>query len=689
MKDGRNAPCACGSGRKYKQCCGKTLPAAGAEPSLAVQQNLVALFKAGLFPELEVQALALVRRWPLHGPSWNFVGVARLAQKKDAFEALEKAATLLPGDPTAQNNFGNALKERGLLKEAAARFAKAVALRPQHARAYLNLGAVLMDMGRLTESVEASRHALALNPDYLEAMTNLGTALSLLGRSSEAEPFFRRVLAAQPDDPGALSNLGASLSLAGRAGEASQLLRKAVSQDSRTVGAHIGLAVSLGDLGDMSAAEEILRQALTIKPDSLDVRTVLLFVLNYQTGKPPLALLEEARAYGALAAAQAEAFTTWSNPPDPERRLRVGFVSGDFCQHPVAQFMEHVLEDLVQNQAMRLELVAYYTRHYVDAMTERLKGHFSLWRHVAGTQDEALARQIRADGIDILIDLSGHTSHSRLPVFAWKPAPVQMTWLGYLATTGVEAIDYLLADSLVLPESLEGAFTEKILRLPRSYLCFSRPGDDAEVSPLPAATRQAVTFGSFNNLKKLNDDVLDLWARILASMPDSRLLLKARQLADPAVQARLKAFFAARGIAAERLELPGHVASGAHLATYGRVDIALDPFPYPGITTTVEALWMGVPVVTLAGASFMERQGVGLLTHVGLQDWIASDPEDYLARAVSHATDLRALAEIRIGLRDRVQASPFFDRKGFAQDFECSLRGAWHDWCRRQLAITV
>jgi len=649
MKEARNAPCPCGSGRKYKQCCALKAAQPAAGPSAGAQQNLVDLFRAERFAELEKQALALATRWPGHGPSWNFVGVAQLAQRKDAFEALERAATLLPNDPTAQNNFGNALKEKKRLEEAAERFARAVTLRPDHARAHLNLGAVLKDMGRLEDSIVHSRRALALNPDYPEAMCNLGIALSLLGRPLEAAP----------------------------------VLKQALARRARFVEAHIGLGMTLCSLGDLKGAEDELRRALVIDPDSLDARTILIFALNYQPGSPSKLLLDEARGFGAVVARQATPFEQWSNVPDPGRRLRVGFVSGDFCQHPVAQFLEHVLETLKTDQGHRLELVAYHTRPYSDAFTQRLRGHFSVWRDVAKYEDEALAEQVREDAIDILIDLSGHTSHSRLPMFAWKPAPVQMTWLGYLATTGVSAIDYLLADPLVLPEALEGAFTERIVRMPKSYLCFTQPEHDAPVAALPALTEGAVTFGSFNNFNKLNEVVLDLWARILREVPDSRLLIKTRQLADPKMQERVASFFAERGVAADRLRLFGHVSPEAHLAMYGQVDIALDPFPYPGITTTVEALWMGVPVLSLAGDSFMGRQGVGLLTHVGLEDWIAADTDDYLRRAVRHAADLQALGQVRSELRARLQASPVFDRKGFAADFEAVLRQVWTAWCNR------
>lgn len=649
MKDGRNAPCACGSGRKFKLCCGRT--PAGA-PAPEAQQHLVALFRAGLFPELERQAAALVARWPGHGPSWNFLGVAQLAQAKDAFEALGRAASLLPGDPTAQNNFGNALKDRGRLLEAADCFARSIALRPDNPRAHLNLGAVLKDLGRLAESAECSRRALALQPDYAEALSNLGMVLRLQGCPGEAEGIFRRALVAKPD----------------------------------FVAARMGLAMSLCDQGDMHGAEQGLREALAQKPDSLEARSALLFVLNYQPGRAAAELLEEARLFGRAASLTARPFTAWRGAPEAGRCLKIGFVSGDFCQHPVGQFIEHVLAALRSAHAGRLELHAYHAQHYTDELTGRLKPLFKGWRMVAGMSDAVLAEQIHRDGIDILVDLSGHTSHNRLPVFAWKPAPVQMTWLGYLATTGVPGMDYLLADGQVLPAAAEAAFTEQIVRMPKSYVCFTPPLQEAPVAALPAVAQGGITFGSFNNLNKLNDEVLALWARILAAVPESRLLLKARQLADEAVRSRLTGFFETRGVSADRLLLLGHVARDAHLATYGQVDIGLDPFPYPGITTTVEALWMGVPVVSLAGTTFMARQGVGLLTHAGLEDWLADSAEAYVATAVRHAADIEGLARLRAGLRSRLQASPVFDQHAFADDFEAMLRQLWRNWCAGQAA---
>jgi len=280
--------------------------------------------------------------------------------------------------------------------------------------------------------------------------------------------------------------------------------------------------------------------------------------------------------------------------------------------------------------------------------------------------------------VHVLLDLSGHTIHNRLPMFAYQPAPVQASWLGYLATTGVAAIDYLIADSWTLPTTDEASFTEKIWRLPETYLCFTPPEVEVAVSPLPALTEGCVTFGSFNSLTKMTDEVVALWARVLAAVPGSRLYLKTRQLKESAIRQSIIECYAAHGIESDQLILEDVVPGRAeHLATYHRVDIALDPFPYPGITTSAEALWMGVPVLTLAGGRFLSRQGVGLLMNTGLPEWVASDPDDYVARAALHAGDLQGLAALRASLRDRFLASPICDAKRFARHFELALEGMW------------
>jgi predicted O-linked N-acetylglucosamine transferase (SPINDLY family) len=303
---------------------------------------------------------------------------------------------------------------------------------------------------------------------------------------------------------------------------------------------------------------------------------------------------------------------------------------------------------------------------------------------VVQLSDEALAHQIHDDKIDILFDLSGHTAHNRLPVFAWKPAPIQVTWMGYFATTGVEAIDYLIADSWTLLETEEIHFTENIWRLPETRLCFTSPNVDVPLAPLPSLANGYITFGCFNNLAKMNDDVVALWARVLLSISRSRIILKAKQLDEAMVRQSIVERFDIHGISADRIVLEGIEHRANYLAAYHRVDIALDPFPFTGGTTSAEALWMGVPVLTLAGKRFLSRQGVGLLMNAGLPEWIAVDAEDYVDRAILHAGDLTRLVALRNGLRQQLLLSPIFDAPRFACHFEAALRGMWVSWLSHQ-----
>jgi protein O-GlcNAc transferase len=326
----------------------------------------------------------------------------------------------------------------------------------------------------------------------------------------------------------------------------------------------------------------------------------------------------------------------------------------------------------------RLELIAYPTYHEQDELTARIRPYFSAWHPLFGKSDAAAARLIHADGVHVLIDLSGHTKHNALPVFAWKPAPVQVTWLGLPATTGVAEMDYVLGDPHALPPEFESHFSEAVWRMPDSCLCLAVPASPVQVDPLPALAAGYVTFASFNNLTKMTDAVVAVWARILKAVPDSRLLLKTKQLSDPGVCEKTRQRFAACGIAPDRLVLGGTLASrDDHLAAYNKVDIALDTFPYPGVTTSVEALWMGVPVLSLRGDRFMSRTATSIARNAGLPGWVAADEDDYVARAVAFASDLGRLAALRAGLRQQVLASPLFDAPRFARNFEDALWGMW------------
>jgi len=479
------------------------------------------------------------------------------------------------------------------------------------------------------------------------------------------------------------NNLGFTLKAQGKLDEAVVSFRQAIALKPDFAEAHNNLASTLMNQSKMDEAIASFRRALTVKPDFTLARSNLLLCLSYLTNQPHPDFLDETRRYGLKAAEKVrERYSTWNCPAKPDC-LRLGLVSGDLRNHPVGYFLENLLANLDQ---AKIELIAYPTIRQEDELTARIRPRFVGWESLQGMQDEAAADLIHADGVHILLDLSGHTSFNRLPVFAWKPAPIQVTWLGYCASTGIVEMDYLLADPVSVPESHHDQFTEKIWYLPETRLCFSPPeiGDELASTPLPALRNGYITFGCFQNLAKINDTVLATWGRILQLLPQARLRLQNRLLNFPTIREQLQERLAGSGIASERVTLTGSVPRPDYLAAHSQIDIILDTFPCSGGTTTCEALWMGVPTVTLAGNTMLAREGASMLTCADLADWIATDAENYVAKAVAHAADLEKLATLRTGLRRQVLASPLFDGARFARNFEEAMWEMWHRFSAEQ-----
>jgi len=595
----------------------------------------------------------------------------------DAEASCRRALEIKPDFAEAHNNLGITLKDLGRLNDAEASYRRALEIKPDYAEAYNNLGVTLKEQGRFADAEASYRRALEIKPDYAEAYSNLGVTLKEQGRFADAEASHRRALEIKPDYTEAHSNLGNTLREQGRFADAEASYRRALEIKPDYAEAHGNLGVTLQDLGRMEEAEALYRRALEINPDFTEAHSNLLFTLNYAAGHHLSYHLEEACRYGQMAARKAGTrFSAWLCKTQPER-LRVGLVSGDLRNHPVGFFLESVL---AQINPSRIELIAYPTDHKADELTAHIKPYFSVWKSLVGLGDEAAARLIHSDGVHILIDLAGHTAHNRLPMFARKPAPVQATWLGYLATTGVAEMDYLLGDHQATPPENDGHFSEKVWRLPEVWACLTPPDAALEVSQLPALSAGCITFGCFNNLSKMNDAVVALWARVLQAVPASRLFLKTKKLDDPAVCETTLQRFTAQGIESGRLMLEGSSPRAELLAAYNRVDIALDPFPYGGGTTSFEVLWMAVPIITRKGDRFLSRCGQSLAFNAGLVDWIAEDDDDYVAKAVMHTQDLKQLAALRAGLRERALASPLFDAPRFARHLEAALREMWERW---------
>ncbi|MGA7595767.1 MAG: tetratricopeptide repeat protein, partial [Gallionella sp.] len=502
------------------------------------------------------------------------------------------------------------------------------------------------------------------------------------GKPQDAATNFRNVLAIEPNLAEAHFYLGNTLKDIGLLDQAVPSYRQAIKVNPDLFQAHNNLALALQELGQLDSATASYRRAIEIKPDFIDAIDNLLLALNYSDSHSPAHFLEQAHEYGRVVSAKVGArFTSWQCPELPGR-LRVGLVSGDLRKHSVGHFLEGLLARIDPSS---IELIAYPTHQVEDDLTARIRPYFSEWHSLDCKNDEAAARMIHAGGVHILIDVSGHTEHNRLPVFAWKPAPVQVTWLGLPATTGVTEIDYVLGDPHAIPLEFDDHFSESVWRLPDSYLCLAIPDSSITVSTLPASSNGYVTFGSFNNLTKMTDDVVAVWVRILEAVPDSRLLLKCRQLNNPATIEQTRQRFAACGISPDRVMLGGtFVSRDDHLAAYNKVDIALDTFPYPGVTTSAEALWMGVPVLSLRGSRFLSRTAESIACNAGLPDWIAADEDEYVAKAVAFSSDLGTLAVLRAALREQVLASALFDAPRFARNFEDALWGMWQRYPSRQ-----
>lgn len=604
------------------------------------------------------------------------VALADAGRFEEAEACYRRVLTLFPADAMTLNNLAIALKGQGLLAKAEQFCRLAIEFKPDYADAYNTLGATLKEQGQLTGAENAYRRALAIKADYAEALNNLAVVFRAQQRTDEAEEFCRKAILINPDYSNAYITLSNVLTEQGRFVEAEETCRKSLTLNPNRAETHNCLAGALISQGKTSEAIAAFQRALELKPDYSQAHSNLLFTLNYLSTLSPTERLQAAKAFGKSIANKVGArFSSWSCQPNPQR-LRVGLISGDLRNHVVGFFLESILSQI---NPTRIELIAYPTKHVTDETSARLKGFMSEWKPIFDIRDEVSAQLIHNDRLHILLDLSGHTSDNRLPIFAWKPAPVQATWLGYFATTGVAEIDYLLADRAGVPEKNRDQFSESVYYLPDTRLCFTPPQGNILPKEPPACVNGYITFGCFQNLSKLNDDVLQLWGRILALRPNTKLYIQSPQLDAPVARERLIGRLGRHGILAERVTLRGLLEREDYLAAYANVDVLLDTFPYPGGTTTCEALWMGVPTLTLAGDTLLERQGASLLAAAGLADWVASNKNHYVEKAIALTSDIPSLAKLRKLLRKQVFESPLFDAPRFARNLENAL---WDMWTR-------
>ncbi|WP_419731235.1 tetratricopeptide repeat protein [Lichenicola sp.] len=633
--------------------------------------------------------------------------LAELGRPDEAIDAYRAALRLEPDHAAVSFDLGNAFRISGRLDEAAGAYRDALRIRPDFAEAQANLGVVLKDLLRFTEAVTACNAAIRIRPDSADFRYNLGNVLAQMGRYDDAATAYRTAVQIRPDFAQAHANMANALKEVGRLDAAIAACETAIRLAPGSAEAHVNLGTMLrsdgryddalvayetalrinpthataysnlgnvlNDLGRHVDAITAYRTAIRLRPELPEVYSNLLVNSHYQPDIDPRSLLDQARDFAGRFENPVH-HDVWHKPDDPDRRLRIGYVSGDFASHPVGHFLRPIL---ASHDSRVVEVFCYSNHPRGDDMTAHLQTLSDHWRSLVGLPDAAAAALVQADRIDILVDLSGHTGLNRLPMFALRPAPVQVSWLGYWGTTGLSRMDFILSDAETIQPDEDHLYSEQVIRLPGSRFCYVAPEYAPDPAGPPSRTDAPVTFGSFNNLAKLGPGVVRVWAEILAAVPGSRLVLKWASLSDPRMRMRMVDAFAAAGLESDRLELRPASSHQAMFAEYGDIDVALDPWPFSGGLTSCEVLWMGVPIVTMPGRTGVSRQTAGFLRTLDLTDWIAASEAEYVQIARQLAADPAHLARLRHSLRPRMAASALCDAAGFTRGLEAAYRTMW------------
>jgi predicted O-linked N-acetylglucosamine transferase (SPINDLY family) len=607
----------------------------------------------------------------------------RAGRPAEAEQAYRAILAQRPDHAEALDYLGVLLHQQGRNEEALRLIQAAVDRMPRHAGFRSDLGTVHQQMGDLDAAVACFRQALAVEPGFADGHYNLGNALSLQGKRDDALVSYRRALALSPRHVRAHFNLANLCHAMGRGTEALESMRRAVAIDPRLPGAWGVIGAIAWSRGRLEEAADAYRRALEIDPLQPKVHSDLIYLLTYNGLASEAEILAEARRWESRHALPlAGLLPPPPNLPDPGRRLRIGYVSPDFRSHCVAHFIEPLL---ARHDRDAFEIFCYAEVKKPDAATARLQKLAHHWRDTVGRSDREVAAAVRADGIDILVDLAGHTADSRLQIFGARPAPVQVTWIGFLGTTGLGSIDYIFGNKSMIPEAHRADFSEQVWDL-EAYCAFEHPVASPPPRPAPVLSRGHVTFGCFNNAAKIREPALAAWARIMAAVPDARLVLKSAPLGDPDVAAEFGRRLAGLGVDPARVEFRGASMFEEYLRSYGDIDVALDPFPANGGTTTRDTLLMGVPLVTLWGNTFASRTGGATLAALGLEELAAATVDRYVETAVDLARDPERLARLRPEIRRRVDQSIISDPAALTREVEAAFRAMWRRWCDAQPA---
>ena len=634
----------------------------------------------GKLEDAEIVYKKAIALRPDYAEAYSNLGVALqlLGKIQDAKISYIKAIALKPDYAEVYSNLGGIMQLLDKLDDAEIAYKKAIALKPDYAEAHNNLGGILLSLGKLEDAEIVYKKAIALKPDYAEAYSNLGIALQLLGKLEDAKINYIKAIALKRDYAEAYNNLGNTLLKLNELEDAEIVYKKTIALKPDNAEAYNNLGGILLSLGKIEDAEIVYKKAIALKPDYAEVSSNLLFCYSNMNSIDPEELYARHCFFGQqLEGPLRNSWKRHDNLKVPERCLQIGFISGDFHGHPIANYIAPILEHLALYP--KLSLHAYCNSAISDDTTDRLKTYFAYWHQTNNLSDDVLAEKILLDGIDILFDLSGHTGKNRLQTFARKPAPIQISWLGYPGTTGLMAMDYYITDRFLVPtRQAELFFTEKIVRLPASAP-FRLLDNIPPINPLPSLKNGYTTFGSFNRRNKINLHTISLWSKILRAIPNSRIFLGAMEIDRD--DDTLIGYFGQEGITRERISFFKRCNLDTYLKLHYQIDICLDTFPYGASTTSCYALLMGVPTLTLVGRNMASRVGAWAQSHSGLEGFISHHETELIEKALYWVDHLIELASIREGLRARFMASAMWQESLIAEALDCALRIMWQRWC--------
>ena len=599
-----------------------------------------------------------------------------MGQLDDAIASYQQAIRLKADYADAHYNLGRALQCKGRFDAAIAAYRLVIGLKPDYDGAHYNLATTFMSIGKLDEAIGCYRQAIRLKPDLAETHNNLGVALWHMGRFDDAIAACHQAIRFKPESAEAHNNLGNALNSAGQPSEAIASYRQAIRLKPDFAEAHNNLGNALKDIAALDDAMACYQEAIRRKPDYAATHSNLICTLHFHPGHDAAMISAELSRWNRQHAEPLKKLIQpHTNNRDPDRRLRIGYVSPDFCGHVIGR---NILPLLREHDHSQMEIFCYASVVHPDHLTGQFQRYADVWCPIVGFSTTRIVDLIRRDQIDVLVDLSLHTGNNHLLVFAHKPAPVQASFAGYPGSTGLDTIEYRLTDPhLEPPESSDHFHQEKLIRLPHTFWCYDPSSPAPVINPPPAQTNGHVTFGCLNNFLKVNQQVVQLWARVLRAVMGSRLILLCP---EGSARQSITEMFRKEGIQPDRIELIANQPRPQYLELYHRIDVGLDTFPYNGHTTSLDSNWMGVPVVTLVGQTIVGRAGLSQLTNLGLTALIAYSRERYVEIAARLAADLPRLAELRRTLRLRMQASPLMDAGRFARDIEAAYRQMWRNY---------